>query len=246
MEKELHENAVREARDRYYPILSKLYEDKKDSALTRYAAFVIGGVARNGKDQWIDFMNEKDMFAAVESTIDPVKDIAKLIAAYEDTKLGNSVLGNNTVRLEMDAKTDNYREFLFQLKKAWLELDDGPNRITMSRVWERRLVAETMQRKNERVKCCFIHVREPDEIKKWLTRLEDSGFICASVCVRGRIPKDDYQNHAEQQTLDYDYDIYVENTGGLDQLRADAYGFRLAFLKAFGYITYPNPYQDLV
>ena len=46
--------------------------------------------------------------------------------------------------------------------------------------------------------------------------------------------------------MDYDYDIYVENTAGLDQLRADAYGFRLAYLKAFGYVTYPNPYRNLL
>lgn len=241
MEKELYESVVREAQDWYYPILAKLYEDKKDSALTRYAAFVIGGVARNGKDQWIDFMNEKDQFAAIESSIDPVKDIAKLIAMYEESKMGDS-----TLHLEMDAKTDDYRELLFQLKKAWIALDDGPNRITMSRVWEHRLIAETTHNKNERTKCCFIHVREPDEIKKWLTRLEDSGFICASVCVRGHMSKDNYQNHCEQQTMDYDYDIYVENTAGLDQLRADAYGFRLAYLKAFGYVTYPNPYRNLL
>lgn len=239
--KELQESAVEEARDRYYPILANLYEKKKDIALTRYAAFVIGGVARNGKDQWIDFMNEQDIFAAVESSIDPVKDVAKLIAMYEDSKMSHSELTQ-----EMEHKTDSYRELLFQLKKAWVNLDDGPNRITMSRVWEHRLISETTLAKNERTKCCFIHVREPEEIDKWITRLEDSGFICASVCVRGHTSQEEFKNHCDTQTENYDYDIYVDNSGDLQNLRMDAYGFRSAFLKAFNYLPFPNPYHNLL
>lgn len=241
MVNELQETAMEEARDRYYPILAKLYDEKKDKALTRYSAFIIGGVARNGKDQWIDFMNEQGLFADVESSIDPVKDVAKLIAMYEETKMGHSEL-----TVEIERKTDPYRELLFQLKKAWVDLDDGPNRITMSRVWEHRLISETTLTKNVRAKCCFIHVREPKEIDKWITRLEDSGFICASICLRGHSSKEDYKNHADAQTEDYDYDIYVENTGSLQDLRMDAYGFRSAYLKAFNLLPFPNPYQQLI
>lgn len=239
--KELQESVIERARDRYYPILADLYSKKRELALTRYAAFVIGGVARNGKDQWIEFMNEQNLFANVESSIDPVKDVAKLIAMYEKSKIGHSELAT-----EMNRKSDTYRELLFQLKKAWVAFDDGPNRITMSRVWEHRLVSETSINKDERAKCCFIHCREPEEINKWIARLEDSGFICASVCVRGHSLKEDFANHADSQTESYNYDIYVDNIGDLQDLRMDAYGFKSAFLKAFNLLPFQNPYQELL
>lgn len=102
------------------------------------------------------------------------------------------------------------RKMLSQLKDLLTEWDDSPFRTTCMMV---------NQAKNNGAVCCFIDAREPNDIDKLKEK-----FNCKTILMT-RGEQKSYGNHADDQVFDYQYDIVIDNSGDLDDLRAAAQEF---------------------
>lgn len=108
------------------------------------------------------------------------------------------------------------RKMLSQLKDLLTEWDDSPFISTCMMI---------KQMENEGVVCAFIDARSPEDIK----RLKDK-FNCKTILVT-RNKKKHYGNHADDNVFNYDYDIKIDNTGNLEELRAAAKKFADFYFK---------------
>lgn len=107
------------------------------------------------------------------------------------------------------------RKMLSQLKDLLTEWDDSPFVSTCIMV---------KQMEKDGVTCCFIDAREPEDIK----RLQEK-FNCQSVLIiRGE--KKNYGNHADDLVFSIPYDIQINNSGTLEDLRCAAALFVNSYL----------------
>lgn len=60
---------------------------------------------------------------------------------------------------------------------------------------------------------CFIHAREPKDLKRWC---EDYG--ARAVLIRRPEAEGQYGNHADDQVFNFDYDYCIWNNGSLNEL----------------------------
>ena len=153
--------------------------------------FVINGSGGVGKDTFVEYCRE---FTNVKniSTIDKIKEVAKL-------------LGWNGAKEEKD------RKLLSDLKQLSIEYNDGPTKYILD---------EYEKFKNSDEKIMFIHVREPEEIKKLVDRIH-----CKTLLITSSRVKKIISNKADANVLEYNYDENVKNDGSLDELKENVKKF---------------------
>lgn len=145
--------------------------------------FIINGRGGSGKDTFIDiFSQNTELNVYNTSSIDPVKKIAK--------KFGWN-----------GEKTSKDRKFLADLKLASIEYNDGP---------KTHVINEIM--KTEDYEYLFIHIREPNEIKKIVDLFPDVYTILINKDI------DELGNNADDSVYDYQYDIIIDNNDSIEDL----------------------------
>lgn len=142
---------------------------------------IINGQAQSGKDTFVRFYkkhSKKRVFNL--STITEVKEIAKL-------------MGWN------GQKDDKSRKFLSDLKKLWVEYNDGIFEELKEFCWNYKSEENVI----------FIHCREPKEISKFRKEfllqcttllIERKGLVCPD-------------NASDKEVNQYHYEMIVENNG---------------------------------
>ena len=162
---------------------------------------VINGSATNGKDSFANLAQEhlKGGFVISHSTVGTVKKAAELFGANEKT-----------------CKGEAERRLWSDMKDAWTRYCDGPFKEIVEKVSSmNRAFDET-----DRV-LLFVHCREPEEIQKVKDRFPGQ---CITVLIRGlaiHVP----DNHADRNVENYQYDVYIENDGTLEDLSLKANAF---------------------
>lgn len=155
--------------------------------------FVINGVGGTGKDTFVSMVAEaSDRTIINYSSIDKVKEIAKAIGWK-------------------GGKTEKDRKFLYDLKMLCTNYCNMPFNDV-----------------NERVKAfiksdapvMFIHIREPEEIKK-----AEAAFGAKTILVRRDSVGQISSNAADRDVLNYCYDIVINNNKDIDTLRQKALAF---------------------
>ena len=141
---------------------------------------IINGTGGSGKDTFTEFC-AKHLKVYNYSTIDRIKEIAKEFG------------WNGT-------KTDKDRKFLSDLKKLATEYNDMPYKLTIDSI------DEFMKSDYD---IMFIHIREPEEIKKVVNEVEAKTLL---------IKRKDHDiiktniSDASIEGYDYDYDYVILNT----------------------------------
>lgn len=107
-------------------------------------------------------------------------------------------------RGEKDYKS---RRFLSDLKDALTRWNDKPYRIIQESIEDANALGYN---------AIFIDCREPDEIKRFV---QDYGAITILV-QRGETVI--FGNHADDDVKNYQYDIVIDNSRGLDELKQEA------------------------
>lgn len=155
---------------------------------------VVNGVGGSGKDTFENFfMGVADLMGDACSKYSMVSKV-KEIATYAGWDGG---------------KTDKDRKFLSDLKFALTEWGDIP----------RKSVKEIIEKAQNNSYCyIFIDAREPDDID-WLKETFPNQ-VTTILIDRGIERK--YGNPADDGVFDYNYDLYINNNGTLDDLRASA------------------------
>jgi hypothetical protein len=149
----------------------------------------VAGPGGGGKDTFIYMFTQisKSRVANI-SSIDPVKKVAM-------------ELGWNA-----EAKTAEDRRFLQDLKKAWIDYNDGPTVYCMRHI------------RNYAYMCydyVFVHIREQEEIEKLSSWCNEYSFF------KLLILRDSANSHVNSSDRDFDesfFDEVIRNHNGLESL----------------------------
>jgi len=152
---------------------------------------IINGRGMSGKDTFVKYFKEnaKGRFVLNYSTIDTIKNIAKLLGYT-------------------DKKTVDERKLLHDMKMGWKNLIDGPFNETVERIKECDVNG---------VDYLFIHCREISEIERISKWCENNNIHCIDILVDDG--KDIHlNNQADDDVKNYNYDFTIMNDGSLDDL----------------------------
>lgn len=165
-----------------------------------FKVFIVNGMARSGKDTFIqyaiDYLESKAVLGHRFSTIDRVNTLLKELG-WDGT-----------------TKDEAYRKFASDMKRAWAEYNDGPNQFIYNQV-----IAE-YKRNEEKPSVFFILCREPLEIYK-LKKLFSGN--CWTVQLQNSRVETITSNESDAAAAEeYEYDYGVTNEGTLEELKRDA------------------------
>lgn len=171
---------------------------------------VINGIARSGKDTFVEKVREKvgDEIEVINlSTIDPVK--------------------RALIELGWDGKTKDVdtRNMLAKMKRLWIDILDGPFNYII------KTIDDIIIDKGGVPLCFFVHCREPEEIenlKVYYKQLSIDNPNCGIDCITLLISRDNLyipKNGADDVVNDYSYDHKVDNSGSLSLLEYHAMNF---------------------
>lgn len=81
--------------------------------------------------------------------------------------------------------------------------------------------------KNENIDFIFVDCREPEEIIKFVTK-----FNALTILVERTKTIIEFTNHADMNVYNYNYDVVIDNTRGLGELKEEARIFFETFIKS--------------
>lgn len=163
--------------------------------------YIVNGKAGAGKTTFEDFVIEMmGVYAMRISTVSLVKEVA-------------TFCGWNGKKEPKD------RKFLSDLKDALTEWNDLPFKDVQNRIHSYLYSFEQFEIPTDKV-AIFIDCREPQEIDR-LKQFYNGKTICVLRTLENYHPS----NHADADTDNYKYDIYIENNEDLKQLYEAAENF---------------------
>lgn len=165
--------------------------------------YIVNGAPGSGKTTF-EHNVEKitgDRFCYILSTITPIKEIAKNVG-WDGTK----DLKNRKFLSDLKDLLTQYNNYPFKyiceevkrIEDSWLEYGVNPKSITF-----------------------FIDCREPNEIKKLCDELGAKSLLIR----RASVENLETSNHADEEVLNYNYDIVIENNGNLREFTMTALEF---------------------
>ena len=155
---------------------------------------IINGKPRSGKDKFCEYAAEYmgDILVENISSIDVVKHFAYMFGWD-------------------GSKTPENRKMLSDFKDFLSRYFNLPFKYITDNI--------KLDRKS---KFIFVHVREPDEIKKLRKWCLDNSYECITLFIK-RNNNEDISNHADQNVGNYIYDLYVSNNKSLDEYKILVY-----------------------
>ena len=159
--------------------------------------FIINGSGGVGKDAFISFI--ADNYSTMNfSSIDKVKEMAR-IAGWDG------------------GKTENDRKFLSDLKLLCICYNNMPLNSMKDKYQEFLNSDSTF---------LFLHIREPEEIKK-----AKPIFDAKTILIKRDDVKCITSNMSDEKVFNYKYDFIIDNNGTLNDLMNKAWHFSNDFIK---------------
>lgn len=163
---------------------------------------IINGSAGVGKDTFVEQVRYCYLskgfphYPAVAnySSVDWIKEIARTMGWLGD-------------------KSEKSRKFLSDLKDVSTEYNDMPFKKMQERVEKFK--------NDSRLKILFLHIREPEEIKKAVIAFDN----VATLLITNDRVKHVTSNQADAGVYDYDYDCVINNNGTIEELKLLAEAF---------------------
>lgn len=156
---------------------------------------VVNGYPRSGKDS---FVNACQLLLAAKGYE------TRNVSSVDQVKRAAQLLGWDGIK---DAKG---RKFLSDLKDLSTEAYEGPLDYMTDRVRSRDRRWPQW--------AFFFHIREPQEIAKFVTRFPDT----TTIFLHRKEAETHHDNTGDSAVLDYSYDYHVDNNSTLENLRASA------------------------
>lgn len=167
---------------------------------------LVSGVGGGGKDTFIEFVG-KHCAACNLSSITECKDVTVFLEKY--TKDMADEMGVDPTE-HREAKTDDYRNFLHDIKTAWAKFCDGP---TWSLASQLNNILQNQYTGGSRCDVVFMHIREGAEIDKAKRLFEKRfGVIVLTMCVKGLVAQNAIDCPADYESDQYQYDLVIQNT----------------------------------
>ena len=172
----------------------------------RKQIFIINGSGGVGKDEFIRLVSNyiyDECVVGNRSSVDKIKEIAKFIGWD-------------------GSKTERNRKFLSDLKLLTTEYNDMP-------LNDMRNFADAFMNGEFNVsRMLFLHIREPEEIKKAVNEFKE--YNPKTILVKRDSVKHITSNMADENVFNYDYDIVIDNNGTLEDFVKKAKSFSDDFL----------------
>ena len=174
--------------------------------------FIINGSGGVGKDSFIDMVNfaesrilNKHIKIGNYSSVSKVKEIAKIIGWT-------------------GAKTERDRKFLSDLKLLTTEYNNMP----LNDMKEYADYFLNVPKDDARI--LFLHIREPEEIAKAVNEFKE--YNVKTILVKRDSVKHITSNMADENVYNYNYDIVINNSGTIEDLKEKAKYFLSDFLSS--------------
>lgn len=176
---------------------------------TRTKVVIINGKPQSGKDTFCKYAqgycdDDESANTLIISSVDPLKEML--------TQLGWD-----------GTKTDKIRDMLMDMKQLWVQNQDGPTMFLFNNILEFHKACTGEDN------IVFVHIREPEEIKKLVNALigfESMGIDVISLLVIRRGGEDTPNQPAETRRSDdealinsYEYDVTINNDEDLIKLQ---------------------------
>lgn len=176
---------------------------------TRTKVVIINGKPQSGKDTFCKYAqgycdDDESANTLIISSVDPLKEML--------TQLGWD-----------GTKTDKIRDMLMDMKQLWVQNQDGPTMFLFNNILEFHKACTGEDN------IVFVHIREPEEIKKLvnaLTGFESMGIDVISLLIIRGSGEDTPNQPAETRRSDdealinsYEYDVTINNDEDLIKLQ---------------------------
>ena len=176
---------------------------------TRTKVVIINGKPQSGKDTFCKYAqgycdDDESANTLIISSVDPLKEML--------TQLGWD-----------GTKTDKIRDMLMDMKQLWIQNQDGPTMFLFNNILEFHKACTGEDN------IVFVHIREPEEIKKLvnaLTGFESMGIDVISLLVIRKGGEDTPNQPAETRRSDdealinsHEYDVTINNDEDLIKLQ---------------------------
>lgn len=107
-------------------------------------------------------------------------------------------------------KSEKSRKFLADLKQLFIDYNELPQKY-LEKKYQEFLLNDS--------EILFVHIRECKEIIKFLDYIEHK---CITLLIRGRVDtKKEWNNRADDEVENYNYDYYYDNTMKLEEVEND-------------------------
>lgn len=176
---------------------------------TRTKVVIINGKPQSGKDTFCGFAqgycdDDESANTLIISSVDPLKEMLAQLG-WDGTK------------------TDEIRDMLMCMKQLWVQNQDGPTMFLFNNILEFHKACTGEDN------IVFVHIREPEEIKKLvnaLTGFESMGIDVISLLVIRKGGEDTPNQPAGTRRSDdealinsYEYNVTINNDGDLIKLQ---------------------------
>ena len=176
---------------------------------TRTKVVIINGKPQSGKDAFCKYAqgycdDDESANTLIISSVDPLKEMLAQLG-WDGTK------------------TDKIRDMLMDMKQLWVQNQDGPTMFLFNNILEFHKACTGEDN------IVFVHIREPEEIKKLvnaLTGFESMGIDVISLLVIRKGGEDTPNQPAETRRSDdealinsYEYDVTINNDEDLIKLQ---------------------------
>ena len=159
---------------------------------------IINGSSQTGKTNFSRFFKKNYKHKCVIwSTIDKVKKVSKRNFGWDGKK------------------TEEARKFLSELKRIWIEFNNGPFNDMVNKISNHQSKLNDKDKKN------FIYLidcREPYEIQKFVDKY---GNDCITILLK-RDDREVPNNLADKNVNNYNYDYIIKNNGDKKGLELNA------------------------
>ena len=177
--------------------------------ITRTKVVIINGKPQSGKDTFCKYAqgycdDDESANTLIISSVDPLKEML--------TQLGWD-----------GTKTDKIRDMLMDMKQLWVQNQDGPTMFLFNNILEFHKACTGEDN------IVFVHIREPEEIKKLvnaLTGFESMGIDVISLLIIRKGREDTPNQPTETRRSDdealinrYEYDVTINNDEDLIKLQ---------------------------
>ena len=153
---------------------------------------IVNGKGRSGKNKFCEYAFYNRGLVYPISTIDRVKQVA-LFAGWSGEK------------------DERGRRFLSDLKDAMSRYRDIPRNYVVDQIKNRLEVLDNSNMMVSSDAIFLVQSREPADIKRWVEENE-----AKSLLIRRASVDKTWNNHADDEVENYEYDYYLDNDGTLE------------------------------
>lgn len=176
--------------------------------------FIINGSGGVGKDEFVKMVsNSKYKHELLGESTDRKKRVYKQVYEVGNYSSVSKVKEIAKIIGWDGSKSERDRKFLSDLKLLTTEYNDMPLKDM------KEFVISFMNNKHLS-RIVFLHIREPEEIAKAINEFKE--YNAKSILVKRDSVKHITSNMADEGVYNYEYDIVIDNSGTLEELKEKA------------------------